>query len=42
MSECGDTNEDDEGSIVSLFSKFKYQVDCHQVDFRVYKVIEIY
>jgi hypothetical protein len=29
-------------SVISLFSEFGYQVDCHQVDFRIFKVIGIY
>jgi hypothetical protein len=35
-------NEEDEGSVISLLSEFEYPVDCHQVDFKVCKVIEIY
>jgi len=28
--------------IILLFSEFGYLVDCHQVDFRIYKVIGMY
>jgi hypothetical protein len=42
MSDYGDTDGDDVVSVVSLLSEFGYQVDCHQLDFRVYKEIKIY
>jgi hypothetical protein len=30
------------GSVVSLVSEFGYKVDSNQIDFKVYKRIEIY